>query len=48
MAQKHILIVGGSGMLAGVTSCLASEHLVTVIGRDPERMAKVVRRNPES
>ena len=48
MNQKHILIVGGTGMLAEVTSCLASEHLVTVIGRDPERMAKVVRRNPET
>ncbi|MCT4784794.1 hypothetical protein ACFQO8_06795 [Exiguobacterium aestuarii] len=48
MIQKHILIVGGTGMLAGVTSCLASEHLVTVIGRDQEKMAKVVRQNPET
>lgn len=48
MNQKHILIVGGTGMLAEVTSYMASEHLVTVIGRNPERMAKVVRRNPET
>ncbi|MDA5559790.1 hypothetical protein PJK55_03510 [Exiguobacterium sp. MMG028] len=48
MDQKHILIVGGTGMLAEVTFYLASEHLVTVIGRDPERMAKVVQRNPKT
>lgn len=48
MDQKHILIVGGTGMLAEVTSYLTSEHVVTVIGRDPEKMAKVVRQNSET
>ncbi|ACQ69142.1 short chain dehydrogenase [Exiguobacterium sp. AT1b] len=48
MNRKHILIVGGTGMLAELTSYLAIEQDVTVIGRDKEKMASIVQRNPET
>ena len=48
MSRKHILLVGGTGMLAGLASYLAIKHDVTVIGRDIEKMATVVQRNPET
>ncbi|WP_026826007.1 MULTISPECIES: Rossmann-fold NAD(P)-binding domain-containing protein [Exiguobacterium] len=48
MNRKHILLVGGTGMLAGLTSYLAIEHDVTVIGRDKEKMASIVKQNPET
>lgn len=48
MNRKHMLIVGGTGMLAELTSCLAIEQDVTVIGRDKEKMASIVQRNPET
>ncbi|WP_074037050.1 hypothetical protein [Exiguobacterium profundum] len=48
MNRKHILLVGGTGMLAGLASYLAIEHNVTVIGRNKEKMASVVQRNPET
>ncbi|QLQ22045.1 MAG: hypothetical protein HZT42_06670 [Paracoccaceae bacterium] len=37
MNRKHILIVGGTGMLVELTSYLAIEQDVTVIGRDKEK-----------
>ncbi|WP_214702062.1 MULTISPECIES: short-chain dehydrogenase [unclassified Exiguobacterium] len=48
MNRKHILLVGGTGMLAGLTSYLAIDHHVTVVGRDKEKMANVVQRNPDT
>ncbi|MGA9467893.1 MAG: short-chain dehydrogenase, partial [Exiguobacterium marinum] len=48
MNRKHILLVGGTGMLAGLTSYLAIDHHVTVVGRDKENMANVVQRNPDT
>ncbi|MHC9159790.1 MULTISPECIES: Rossmann-fold NAD(P)-binding domain-containing protein [Exiguobacterium] len=48
MNRKHILIVGGTGMLAELTSYLAIEQDVTIIGRDKEKMANIVQRNPET
>ncbi|MCV9899228.1 hypothetical protein OKS35_03730 [Exiguobacterium sp. N5] len=37
MNLKHILIVGGTGMLAEPTSYLAIEQDVTIIGRDKKK-----------
>ncbi|WP_269317977.1 short-chain dehydrogenase [Exiguobacterium sp. KJ 601] len=48
MNLKHILIVGGTGMLAEPTSYLAIEQDVTIIGRDKKKMASIVQRNPET
>jgi NAD(P)-dependent dehydrogenase (short-subunit alcohol dehydrogenase family) len=40
-AQQHALVVGGSGMLAGLGRSLAeAEWLVTVVGRDEEKLAR--------
>ncbi|MBR2756838.1 MAG: hypothetical protein IKD52_01825 [Exiguobacterium sp.] len=48
MNRKHVLIVGGTGMLAKLTSYLAIEQDVTVIGRDKAKMASIVQQNPET
>jgi hypothetical protein len=45
-AGGHALVVGGSGMLAGLCSALAADGLqVTVVGRDPARLRRVAARS---
>jgi len=42
----HALVVGGSGMLAGLCITLADGREVTVVGRDPEKLERVARQDP--
>ena len=45
-AGGHALVVGGSGMLAGLCRALAAEgRHVTVVGRDPARLRRVAARD---
>jgi hypothetical protein len=43
----HALVVGGSGMLAGLcVSLAAAGREVTVVGRDPGKLDRIARRDP--
>jgi hypothetical protein len=45
-AGGHALVVGGTGMLAGLCDALAADGLqVTVVGRDPARLRRVAARS---
>ncbi|MBI1775377.1 MAG: short-chain dehydrogenase [Proteobacteria bacterium] len=47
MTTGHDLVVGGSGMLAGLCEALAREdRIVSVIGRDQGRLQRLVQRHP--
>ena len=49
MSKTHVVIVGGSsGIGLATAGRLRDDHQVTIIGRDPERLAAAGRRVPEA
>ncbi|MEH7307417.1 short-chain dehydrogenase [Neobacillus drentensis] len=45
--MKHALVIGGTGMLASVSMWLVNDGFhVSVIGRDPVRMSRLVSKKP--
>lgn len=47
--MKHILIIGGTGMLQGTTAqCIEDGDKVTVVGRNPRRLAYFTEKYAES
>jgi NAD(P)-dependent dehydrogenase (short-subunit alcohol dehydrogenase family) len=44
--MRHVLVVGGSGMLAGLCERLARDNFVSVVGRDPARLRRLADRAP--
>ena len=47
--MKHILIIGGTGMLQGTTAqCIEDGDKVTIVGRNPRRLAYFTEKYPKS
>lgn len=47
MSRTHALVIGGSGMLAGVVCFMTSRFdAVTVLARDPQKMAPLLEKSP--
>lgn len=45
--MKHALVIGGTGMLAQVSVWLSQNgYRVSVIGRNPEKMRRLIEKNP--
>lgn len=46
--MKHALVIGGTGMLAQASVWLSQNgYRVSVVGRNPEKMQRLIERNPE-